>query len=78
MPLSSPSFPHFLLPPSIPLQHFAFVSIGVDYFQILAMFGNAHVAWPPAILKLFQCVDLSRAMLPIRFHGAVHALLPSP
>jgi hypothetical protein len=39
------------------LQHFAFVSIGVDYFQILAMFGNAKVAWPPAILTLFRLMS---------------------
>jgi hypothetical protein len=35
-------------------QHFAFLSIGVDYFQVLAIFGNAKVSWPPAILTLFQ------------------------
>jgi hypothetical protein len=39
------------------LQHFAFLSIGVDYFQILAMFGNANVPWPPAILTLFRIMS---------------------
>jgi hypothetical protein len=38
-------------------QDFAFVSIGVDYFQILAMFGNANVKWPPAILTLFRIMS---------------------
>lgn len=27
----------------------AFVSIGVDYFQVLAMFANSRITWPPAI-----------------------------
>ena len=40
-----------------PSQHFAFVSIGVDYFQILAMFGNANVPWPAAILTLFRIMS---------------------
>ena len=40
-----------------PLQHFAFVSIGVDYFQILAMFGNSKVTWPPAIVSLFRLMS---------------------
>jgi hypothetical protein len=39
------------------LQHFAFVSIGVDYFQILAMFGNSKVTWPPAIVTLFRLMS---------------------
>jgi hypothetical protein len=39
------------------LQHFAFLSIGVDYFQILAMFGNANVPWPAAILTLFRIMS---------------------
>jgi hypothetical protein len=38
-------------------QHFAFVSIGVDYFQVLAMFGNAKVSWPPAIVQLFRLMS---------------------
>ena len=39
------------------VQHFAFVSIGVDYFQVLAMFGNAKVQWPPAIVSLFRLMS---------------------
>jgi len=42
---------------AIPSQHFAFVSIGVDYFQILAMFGNSKVTWPPAIVTLFRLMS---------------------
>ena len=38
-------------------QHFAIVSIGVDYFQILAMFGNSKVTWPPAIVTLFRLMS---------------------
>eukprot|EP01029_Cantina_marsupialis_P010034 TRINITY_DN22_c0_g2_i3.p1 TRINITY_DN22_c0_g2~~TRINITY_DN22_c0_g2_i3.p1 ORF type:complete len:4249 (+),score=1569.44 TRINITY_DN22_c0_g2_i3:541-12747(+) len=34
--------------------HFAFFSIGVDYFQILAMFARAKVEWPSTIDDIFQ------------------------
>merc|ERR1719456_845143 len=30
----------------------AFMSIGVDYFQVLAMFANARVRWPPLIRNI--------------------------
>ena len=38
-------------------QRLGFLSIGVDYFQILAMFGNAKVTWPPAIVSLFRLMS---------------------
>ncbi len=38
-------------------QHFAVITVAVDYFQILAMFGNAKVKWPPAILTLFRLMS---------------------
>jgi hypothetical protein len=38
-------------------QNFAAVSIGMDYFQILSMFGNSKVAWPPAIIALFRMLS---------------------
>ena len=25
----------------------AFLSIGIDYFQVLAMFSRSNIAWPP-------------------------------
>lgn len=34
----------------------AFVSIGVDYFQVLAMFANSKITWPPAIKEVRVCV----------------------
>lgn len=34
-------------------MHLAFISIGVDYFQVLAMFGRAKVPWPPLIAQIF-------------------------
>lgn len=36
----------------------AFVSIAVDYFQILAMFANSRVAWPAAMLELFHMLSV--------------------
>lgn len=33
----------------------AFVSIGVDYFQVLAMFANSRVAWPPGVFQSCAC-----------------------
>jgi len=34
--------------------HLAFLSIGVDYFQVLAMFARSKVRWPAALLSLFR------------------------
>jgi len=34
-----------------------FVSIGVDYFQILAIFALSKVSWPPIILELFHILS---------------------
>ena len=36
----------------------AFISIGVDYFQVLAIFGNADVAWPQILMQLFRILSL--------------------
>ena len=35
----------------------AFLSIGVDYFQVLAIFATSKVDWPPALQKLFQAMS---------------------
>ena len=35
----------------------AYLSIGVDYCQVLAMFASAKVSWPPAILSLFHILS---------------------
>ena len=35
----------------------AVISIGVDYFQILAIFSNANVQWPAPIKSLFQILS---------------------
>lgn len=36
----------------------AFLSIGVDYFQILAIFRRSKVAWPPELLEMFRIFSL--------------------
>ena len=35
----------------------AFLSIGVDFFQVLAMFAAAQVSWPPALLQLWNLLS---------------------
>ena len=35
----------------------AVVSIGLDFFQVLAIFATAGVKWPPVILQLFQVLS---------------------
>jgi hypothetical protein len=35
----------------------AFLSIGVDYFQILAVFANAKVQWPDTLKQLWQILS---------------------
>ena len=35
----------------------AIVSIGIDYFQVLAIFANSKIAWPPQIKDLFQILS---------------------
>ena len=35
-------------------MHLAFISIGVDYLQVLAMFSKAHVPWPPVLAQIFS------------------------
>lgn len=39
-------------------MHLAFVSIGVDYFQILAMFANTGVPWPPQIVQILRLLSI--------------------
>ena len=41
------------------------LSIGVDYFQILSMFINAKVAWPPSILSAFSAFTIFNLNLEI-------------
>ena len=35
----------------------AVLSIGVDFFQVLAIFKNLRIAWPPQILELFRILS---------------------
>ena len=35
----------------------AFVSIGVDYLQVLALFARTKVSWPPFILAIFRALS---------------------
>jgi hypothetical protein len=35
----------------------AFISIGVDYFQVLALFASADVRWPSALKTLFRMLS---------------------
>jgi len=35
----------------------AFISIGIDYFQVLAIFAQSRVAWPAAIKELFHILS---------------------
>ena len=46
LPVVVPVWPDFLNSKAVNL---AFVSIGVDYFQVLAMFANSRVQWPVMI-----------------------------
>ena len=43
----------------------AFVSIGVDYFQVLAMFANSKIKWPPAIKEMFHAFSVFNLNLEI-------------
>ena len=57
------------------LQNFnlAFVSIGVDYFQVLAMFRNADIRWPACLIQLFNFLDFFNLNIDI---AAPECLLP--
>lgn len=48
----------------------AFVSIGVDYFQVISMFANSHVTWPEAIKQLFYILSVFNFNLEIMAPGA--------
>ena len=43
----------------------AFVSIGVDYFQVLAMFANSRVKWPALIKDMFHIFSVFNLNLEI-------------
>mmetsp|Transcript_64158 Transcript_64158/g.133793 ORF Transcript_64158/g.133793 Transcript_64158/m.133793 type:complete len:339 (-) Transcript_64158:617-1633(-) len=36
----------------------AFISIGVDYFQVLAIFASSKIAWPPYIERVFEIFSI--------------------
>ncbi|MFN3496733.1 MAG: hypothetical protein ACK40L_19735, partial [Hydrogenophaga sp.] len=38
--------------------HLAFLSIGVDYFQVLAMFAKSKVGWPRTLVRLFRIMSV--------------------
>ena len=35
----------------------AFLSIGIDYAQVVSIFASAKVPWPPALKNLFQILS---------------------
>ena len=43
----------------------AFLSIGVDYFQVLAMFANSRIQWPGIIKELFHSLSVFNLNLEI-------------
>jgi hypothetical protein len=52
--LAGAAFGYFLNTKGINL---AFLSIGVDFFQVLAMFADAQVAWPLALKQLWNIMS---------------------
>ena len=36
----------------------AFISIGVDYFQVLALFAQSKILWPPGMIKIFNFLSI--------------------
>jgi hypothetical protein len=51
----------------------AFISIGVDYFQVLALFASADVRWPAALKTLFRMLSFFNLNLDI---AAPECLVP--
>ena len=51
----------------------AFISIGVDYFQVLALFASADVRWPSALKTLFRMLSFFNLNLDI---AAPECLVP--
>ena len=45
--------------------HLAFISIGVDYFQVLGMFANARVEWPQFLRDLYRILSIFQINLDI-------------
>ena len=43
----------------------AFFSIGVDYFQVLAMFANSRIKWPTMIVEMFHALSIFNLNLEI-------------
>jgi heme/copper-type cytochrome/quinol oxidase subunit 2 len=39
-------------------MHLAFISIGVDYMQVLAIFARSKVQWPPFIREMFRWMSM--------------------
>ena len=50
---------------------------GVDYFQILAIFANSRVMWPPLIKEIFHLMSVFNFNLEVRAR-ALHPPSPSP
>merc|ERR1712000_562340 len=34
------------------------LSIGIDYFQVLAVFGTADVSWPPSLVNMYNSFSI--------------------
>jgi len=51
----------------------AFISIGVDYFQVLALFASADVRWPSALKTLFRLLSFFNLNIDI---AAPECILP--
>ncbi|KAH9252082.1 hypothetical protein BASA81_010064 [Batrachochytrium salamandrivorans] len=52
----------------------AFISIGVDYFQVLAVLSSTNVPWPPMIRAIFQIFSIFLASIDI---AAPECLVPN-
>ena len=48
---------HLLLPFPFPCRFPAFISIGVDYCQVLALFASAKISWPDSMKKVFNALS---------------------
>jgi len=48
----------------------AFIAIGIDYFQVLAIFANSKVKWPPQIRELLHILSAFNLNIEIVAPGA--------
>ena len=55
-------------------MNMSFISIGVDYFQVLSLFRNVKTKWPPAILAFFRFLSIFMIDVDI---AAPECLIPS-